>query len=67
MTNKQWGALLLVAGIVILAISLLADVIGVGAQPGIIGWKQILGAVIGLGALILGLLMSRRSSSTEGK
>jgi len=56
MSNKQTGVILLIAGLVLLAVSLLADVIGVGGQPGIIGWKQILGAVVGGLVALAGLL-----------
>jgi len=47
MPRKSLGLLLVLVGLGLIAMSLLADTFGIGAQPGIIGWKQILGAVVG--------------------
>jgi hypothetical protein len=66
MTARLLGALLIVAGIGFLGISLAADVIGIGAQPGIVGWKQILGAVFGFGVAVLGILVAGQGKTTEG-
>jgi hypothetical protein len=57
MSKRIWGIILIVAGIAIILIALLADVIGVGAQPDIIGWRQILGAVIGAALGIGGVVL----------
>ena len=37
-----------VLGLIAVGISLLADMLGYGAQPGIVGWKQVLGGVLGV-------------------
>jgi hypothetical protein len=58
------GGALVVIGLTIGGVSLLADVIGLGAQPGIIGWKQILGTALGLVILIVGISMLVRARST---
>lgn len=48
MPRRSLGLLLVLIGLGLIALSLLADMIGIGAQAGIIGWKQILGAAAGL-------------------
>jgi hypothetical protein len=63
MSTKQWGVVLIVLGAIAVGISLLADMIGVGAQPGIIGWKQMLGAGVGVVMLIGGVVLLVRSRS----
>jgi hypothetical protein len=60
MSTKQWGVGLVVLGLIVVGISLLADTIGVGAQPGIIGWKQLLGAGAGVVMLIGGVVLMAR-------
>ena len=45
---------MLVLGIVLALVSLFADAIGVGGEPGF-GWKQTLGLVVGVGLVALGL------------
>jgi predicted phage tail protein len=47
MSKKTIGFLLIILGVVVLVVSLTADVTGLGPGNGI-GWKQILGAVIGV-------------------
>lgn len=54
MTRKKTvGVILLAGGILLLILSLLADVIGVGGATGF-GYKQILGALVGIVAAIRG-------------
>jgi len=57
---RSRGVGLIVVGLIIAGISLLADTVGVGAQPGIIGWKQLLGAGVGLVMLISGVVLQAR-------
>lgn len=66
MSNKTLGLTLLLVGILVLAVSLLADVIRIGAQPGVIGWKQTIGAVAGLVACVVGIVVMRRAGTSEG-
>ena len=47
MSKKTIGFLLIILGVVVLVVSLAADVIGIGGMPGF-GWKQILGTVVGV-------------------
>ena len=60
MSRRTWGLAGVVLGIVVLAVSLLADRIGIGAMPGILGWKQMVGAAVGVVLLASGVLMARR-------
>jgi hypothetical protein len=49
-------------GLAVLATSLLADRIGIGAVPGVLGWKQLVGAGVGLALLVGGALLARRAA-----
>lgn len=57
--QKASGAFLLVLGVVLLVLSLLADVIGVGANPGF-GYRQVIGVVLGVIAVIRGSWVLKR-------
>jgi len=57
--NKK--SVLLVVGLLIVLVSLTADVVGIGEGTGI-GWKQITGSIIGLAVAAIGILRSRQSS-----
>lgn len=59
MNKKTWGIILLVAGIVVLVASLAADLIGLGGSPGF-GLRQILGAVVGVIAAVVGYILAYR-------
>ncbi|HKY56343.1 MAG TPA: hypothetical protein VJM08_18645 [Anaerolineales bacterium] len=57
--NKTVGTILLVAGIILLLVSLGADAIGLGGG-GRVGGQQILGAVVGVILLVAGFVYYRR-------
>lgn len=57
--RKSIGIVLLIAGIVLLAASLTADMIGIGVAAGI-GYKQTIGAVVGVIAAIVGFVLYSR-------
>ena len=59
MGKKGLSLLLIVVGIIILLVSLLADVLGIGGYPGI-GYKQILGAIVGAVISIIGFILYRK-------
>ena len=63
--NGLPGWLLMLAGLVLVAVSLLADNLGLGGQPGIVGWKQWLGATVGLLAALGGGSIVRRLTSAQ--
>ena len=56
MDRKIVGAVLIAVGVVLLALSALADPIGIGNDDGF-GWKQILGVIIGAGIALVGLAL----------
>jgi hypothetical protein len=58
MSKKTVGIVALIIGIVIFVAALGADAIGVGGGSAI-GWKQILGAVVGVAIGVVGMVLSR--------
>ena len=60
MNSTRMGWLLVGVGVVVLAASALADPIGIGEGSGI-GWKQIVGIVVGALVAGWGAVMVRRS------
>lgn len=54
MFDKILSTTLMILGAAIVAISVLADAIGIGAVPNVVGWKQYSGAVIGLVIVFFG-------------
>ena len=58
MERHRFGATLLALGAILLVLSALADPIGIGDGDGI-GWKQILGMVVGAAAIVIGALWMR--------
>lgn len=59
MSQRTLGLLLLVAGLVLVVLSVLADVIGVGRNPGAFGMYQMLGALAGTGGALAGMHLIR--------
>ena len=60
MTKKETiGVVLLVAGVVVLIVSVAADAIGVGRFPGF-GLRQGVGAAAGAIAVFVGVILRRR-------
>lgn len=59
MNKKTIGIVLLAGGVILLIGSLAADVIGIGGAPGF-GYKQIVGAVVGVIAAVAGFVYSRK-------
>jgi hypothetical protein len=65
MSTKSIGLTLIVIGVIVLAVSLLADVLGIGQSPAAIGWKQYLGAAIGLIIAVCGVILARRKGPSK--
>ena len=63
MNKKQLGQSFIIGGTAILLISLLADVLGLGGDPSVIGWKQLLGAGAGLVILAIGVWLSIKAKN----
>jgi hypothetical protein len=61
MSKKAQGVVLLVVGVLLFLVSLAADPLGVGAAPGL-GWKQIVGAVVGVVLAGAGMTMQRKAA-----
>ncbi len=57
MTNKTVGLVSLIGGGLLLLISLLADLIGLGSYPGL-NWAQLTGAAVGLVVLLIGIWLT---------
>jgi len=62
MSTKSFGVLLIVVGVIILAVSLLADVLGFGSDLSAIGWRQQLGAAVGLVVAVVGIFLAARKA-----
>ena len=60
MTGKQMAGIIVVIGAGLLAASLLADVTGIGDDPGF-GMQQTMGTIAGAVIGILGLVMMKKS------
>jgi len=58
MSKKNMGYGLIIIGILILVLSLSADLLGLGSGGNAIGWKQWLGAGIGLILAAVGVFLS---------
>jgi hypothetical protein len=53
MAANSRSVVLLIVGIVIVLVCLLADVVGIGAFPGL-GWRQLVGAAVGVVVAVVG-------------
>ena len=58
MSPKNLGSMIAVIGVVLLLVSLAADVIGIGKEG--FGPNQVKGAIAGAVALVIGIVLSRR-------
>ena len=65
MSKRTIGFALIVLGIVVSVLSLTADAIGFGAAPTAVGWKQIIGAVVGILIAISGVWLSRSQANSR--
>jgi uncharacterized membrane protein len=56
MNRNILGGIVVVAGLVLLVVSALAEPIGIGDGGGF-GWKQVTGVIVGAVAIVIGLLV----------
>lgn len=66
MSNKTLAGLTMVVGIVLVALGLLADVLGLGSHPGF-GWSQVVAIVVGLAALAGGIAWYRSAAGVGSR
>ena len=64
MSKKTISIILIVASILLIIISLTADLIGIGSYPGI-NYAQIAGAGVGLVVLIFGVWLLNKANKTK--
>ena len=57
--KKTIGIVVLVVGIIVLLLSLVADLIGIGRTP-IFGSNQIIGTIVGIIVVVVGLVLAFR-------
>ena len=65
MNNKTIGIIVIILGVLLAAVSLLADVLGLGGDPNAVGWKQLLGAGAGVLVVIIGVWFMGRKEGGE--
>jgi hypothetical protein len=63
MTNPVYAWIVIGAGALLVIISVFADALGLGRNPGF-GWTQGLGVVIGALVILAGLYLRRRKASS---
>ena len=61
MTGRKMAGIIVIIGIGLLAASLLADIIGIGDDPGF-GMQQTMGAIAGVVIVLLGLVVMRKAA-----
>ncbi|MGQ0593958.1 MAG: hypothetical protein ACT4QB_15335 [Gammaproteobacteria bacterium] len=64
MSPRNVAIILIVVGIVTVIVFGLADVIGLGGAPTAIGYRQIIGVIIGAIVIVVGVVLLRRSGSS---
>jgi uncharacterized membrane protein len=58
MPRRGWALVVFVFGVLLALVSLFADPLGIGGEPGF-GWKQTLGLVVGIALVAFGWWRSR--------
>jgi hypothetical protein len=61
MSTKTVGIILVVIGIVIALVSVLADSLGIGVQPATFGMRQWIGIIVGIVAIVVGVVLYMRA------
>jgi len=63
--RKRYGVVLLALGAAVLVLSAFAGQIGIGANDAI-GWKQVVGMVVGAAAIVVGAVWMRARPGEPG-
>jgi hypothetical protein len=63
-SRRQSALVVLVVGALLLLVSALAEPLGIGAGGGV-GWKQVVGMIVGALGLAVGVLMLIQAQRTE--
>ncbi len=56
-STKILGIAIIIVGVIALVICLLADVIGIGGQGDVFGYKQIIGIAVGAVVFVVGIVL----------
>jgi hypothetical protein len=65
MSSKTIGLIVAIVGLLAVLLFALADVIGVGSQPGVFGTRQLIGVIVGAVVLIVGVVIFLTSKPSE--
>lgn len=63
MSGKSTAIVLIVVGVLVALLFALADVIGVGRDPGTFGIRQIVGTIIGVVIFVVGIVFLLRGQT----
>jgi hypothetical protein len=64
MSKKTISLIIIIVSVLLIIISLTADLIGIGSYPGI-NYAQLIGAGIGLAGLVFGIWLNRKKEETR--
>lgn len=65
MSNKTWGIILVIVGVVGALLSVLADVLRIGMLPDTFGLVQIVGLILGVVLAVVGLVMLFKKAAPD--
>jgi uncharacterized membrane protein len=66
MSRRSLGVVVTVVGLLVLAIAVFADPLGIGGADDTFGWKQIVGVVVGAVIAVGGIVLAV-SGETQGR
>jgi len=63
MSKKTMGLVAIIAGLILVILSITADLVGIGAKPGF-GWHQALGVIAGVLMIAGGAWVTRKKTGS---